>query len=65
MHAIDSDLEYKLRQHNSSMPTEPEMTDDAVALLVLSELARDRDRLAVEIAEKKMELYDLRGAPLS
>ena len=59
--ALDSDLRYKVRQRNSSMPTEEGMADESVAVLILSELERDRDRLDTEIAERKLELYDLQG----
>jgi antitoxin component of MazEF toxin-antitoxin module len=61
--AIESDIRYKARQHNDSMPTEEGMEDSSVAMLVLTGLERDRDRLDVEIAEKKLELYDLQGGP--
>jgi hypothetical protein len=59
--ALDSDLDYKARQHNDSMPTEEGMADASVALLILTGLKRDRDRLDAEIAEKKLALYDLQG----
>jgi len=59
--ALDSDLHYKSQQYNSSMPTEDGMDDASVAMLILSELERDRDRLDTEVAEKKLELYDLQG----
>lgn len=61
--AIESDLQYKERQYNDSMPTEEGMGDPSVALLVLTGLVRDRDQLEVEIAEKKLGLYDLQGGP--
>lgn len=59
--AINSDLKYKERQYNSSMPTDEGMSDPGVAVLVMSSLVRDRDRLTADIAEKKLELYDLLG----
>ncbi len=59
--ALDSDLHYKSQQYNSSMPTEEGMDDASVAMLILSELERDRDRLDTEVAEKKLELYDLQA----
>ncbi len=59
--AMNSDLKYKERQHNSSMPVDEGMSDPSVAVLVMSSLVRDRDRLTAEIAEKKLELYDLLG----
>jgi antitoxin component of MazEF toxin-antitoxin module len=59
--AINSDLKYKERQYNSSMPVDEGMSDSSVAVLTMSSLVCDRDRLTAEIAEKKLELYDLLG----
>ena len=50
-------------QHETSMPCDEGMSDPDVALLLMSGLARDRDRLDFEIAQKKIELYDLLGVP--
>ena len=61
--ALESDLAYKGRQHETSMPCDEGMSDPDVALLLMSRLARDRDRLDFEIAQKKIELYDLLGVP--
>ncbi|MGA2742422.1 MAG: hypothetical protein ABSG65_33910 [Bryobacteraceae bacterium] len=43
------------------MPCEPEMADDDLVGVVLYGLARDRDCIDVEIAEKRIQLYDLQG----
>jgi antitoxin component of MazEF toxin-antitoxin module len=59
--AIESDLRYKARQYNGNMPCEPGLEDEDTAFLILMSLERDRDRLDVEIAEKRLELYDLGG----
>ena len=61
--ALESDLTYKGRQCESNMPCDDGMSDPDVALLLMSGLARDRDRLDFEIAQKKVELYDLLGVP--
>ena len=61
--ALESDLAYKGRQHEKNMPCDEGMSDPDVALLLMSGLARDRDYLDVEIAQKKLELYDLLGVP--
>ena len=63
--AIESDVCYKERQYNSNMPCEEGMSDESVAILILSQLARDRDRLDVEIADKRMQLYDLQGGTVN
>ena len=59
--AIESDLQYKERQYDSNMPCDPEMLDNDVAILVLHQLRRNGDQLGVDIAEKKLALYDLQG----
>ena len=41
------------------------MSDPDVAFLWIKGLARDRDRLDSEIAQKKLELYDLLGVPIN
>jgi antitoxin component of MazEF toxin-antitoxin module len=59
--AIDSDLKYKQEQYNKNMPCDEGMNDNDVAVLVFHELIRDQDRLDVEIAEKRIALYDLQA----
>ena len=61
--ALESDLAYKGRQHEMSMPCDDGMSDPDIAILLMSGLVRDRDRLDFEIAQKKIELYDLLGVP--
>ena len=61
--ALESDLAYKRRQHEKDTPHDDGMADSDVALLLMSGLARDRDQLDFEIAQKKLELYDLQGGP--
>ncbi len=59
--AVESDLRYKERQYNGNMPCELEMEDNDAAVLTLMSIVRDRDRLDVEITEKRMELYGVQG----
>ena len=59
--ALDSDLTYKGRQYSDNMPCDGDMADPDMAILMMSSIVRDRDRLDVEIAEKKLELYDLQA----
>lgn len=61
--ALESDLAYRGRQYEMNMPCDDDMSDPDVALLTMSRVARDRDRLDWEIAQKTIELYDLQGAP--
>jgi antitoxin component of MazEF toxin-antitoxin module len=60
--ALESDLTYKTRQYNDSMPTEAGMQDPDVAILIMTGIVRDRDQLDVEIAEKRLLLYDIQGS---
>ena len=59
--ALESDLAYKKSQYEKSMPCDDGMSDPDVALLIISGLTRDRDRLDSEIAQKKLEIHDLQG----
>jgi len=63
--AIESDLRYKARQYNGNMPCEPGLEEEDTAFLILMSLERDRDRLDVDIAEKRLELYELQGGGIS
>jgi len=60
--AVESDIRYKAYQHNSGMPCEPGMDDDSITELAMRQLSLDRDKLAVEIAKKRLELFELQGA---
>jgi hypothetical protein len=59
--AIESDLRYKQEQINSNMPCDSDMADSSVATLIMFGLARDRDRLDVQLAERRIQLYDILG----
>lgn len=59
---VESDMRYKVCQHNSGMPCEPGMEDDNIMALAMHELTLDRDKLAADIAKKRLELFELQGA---
>ena len=59
--ALESDLAYKGRQYEKDMPCDEGMADPDLAVLMISRLARDRDQLDSEIAQKKLDLYDPSG----
>jgi hypothetical protein len=44
------------------MPVEDAATDDKVFELTMRQLVRDRDQVAMEIAEKELSLFDAQGA---
>ena len=60
--ALESEIGFLVTQHNLSMPVEAGADDEHVVELTLKELSRDRDRIDVEISEKKLALFDAQGA---
>lgn len=60
--SIESDIEWKSYQHRSGMPREPGLEDSSIAQLALHQLKSERDRVGAEIAEKKLQLFDLQGS---
>lgn len=60
--ALDSDWKFKAYQHNHSMPCQEGMADQDVAMLLLYDIEHKRDALAAQIAEKRLELFELEGA---
>ncbi len=59
---VESDIEYKVRQHNTGMACEPGIDDDSIMSLAMGQLALDRDKLSAEIAKRRLELFDLQGS---
>lgn len=62
MAAIESEVTYKVAQNNRSMPIEEGMDDQDIVELTFRQLANDGNRLAVQIAEKRLELFSLQGS---
>jgi hypothetical protein len=58
----ESSLTFLETQHNLGMPVEDAATDDKVFELTMRQLVRDRDQVAMEIAEKELSLFDAQGA---
>jgi hypothetical protein len=56
--AVDYEQAYRLEEYNNSCG------DTEYFPLLMKELNRDRAHLLVEIAEKKLTLYDLQGGPI-
>lgn len=48
-----------LTQNNLNMPCEPGMEDSGIVELRLRQLEYDRDQVAVELARKELEMFDL------
>ena len=62
MAAIESEVTYKVAQNNRSMPIEEGMDDQDIVEFTFRQLANDGNRLAVQIAEKRLELFSLQGS---
>ena len=60
--ALESEITYKAYQHNNSMPTDPGMADNEVAMLILHGLGYERDKVAADLAGKRLDLFELQGA---
>ena len=58
---LDSEIAYVIAQNNNSMPCEPGMDDPSIVELRLRELQRSRDQKSVEIAEKRLQIFELEG----
>lgn len=60
--ALDTEISYVIAQNNLNMPTEPGMNDADIVELRLKQLQHERGKVAVNIAEKRLELFELQGA---
>ena len=59
---IDSEIAYLIAQNNNSMPCESGMDDPSIVELRLRELQRSRDQTNVQIAEKRLQIFDSKAA---
>jgi antitoxin component of MazEF toxin-antitoxin module len=60
--ALDSESDYVITQNNLSMPCEPGMSDPDIVMLRLKQLTTERDKIAIDIAQKRLELFELQGS---
>ncbi len=60
--AIESELKFASAQYNLNMPCEAGMDDSNIFELRVRGLEHDRDKIAVEIAQKRLDLFELQGA---
>lgn len=60
--ALARDLESKMFQHNNSMELDPGLTDDGAFELAMLEGNKTRAQFDVEIAEKRLQLFNLKGS---
>jgi hypothetical protein len=65
MAALNSRSESLCFQHNNSMELDLRLSDADVFELEMLELNRERAELDVEIAKKRLEMFELQGAVAS
>lgn len=63
--ALELDSESKVWQHNNSMELDLRLTDGDTFTLVMMERNRELADLDVEIAKKRLEIFELQGAVAS
>ena len=60
--ALHSEMQFAITQHNLGMPVEPGMEDDSILKLRVGQLEHESNKVDLEIARKRLELFDLQGA---
>ena len=60
--ALHSELDFAMSQYKLNMPCEAGMDDPSIFELRVRELEHQKDQVAVEIAQKRLELFELQGA---
>jgi sugar-specific transcriptional regulator TrmB len=60
-YALVQQAEFVSKQHNYSMPASSGMEDQYVVDLTMAQLSRDIAQTASEIAQKRLELFDIQG----
>jgi antitoxin component of MazEF toxin-antitoxin module len=60
--ALESELTYVMAQWNHSMPMDHHVTESGVMEVTMRQLEYQRDRIAIELAEKRLQLFDLQGS---
>jgi bifunctional DNA-binding transcriptional regulator/antitoxin component of YhaV-PrlF toxin-antitoxin module len=58
---LESEMSYMVTQKNTNVPCDPGMGDPDVVALRLQELQKSRDQVALEIAEKRLQIFELEG----
>jgi len=61
-HALESEMEFVVAQENLNIPIEPAMGESDLVELRLKQLVWDRDKIDVQLAEKRLEMFELQGA---
>src|SRR5258708_673270 len=58
---LDSEITHINAQHDANMPAEPGMENPSVVAVRRRELETSRDQVTLEIAEKRLQLFELEG----
>ncbi len=59
--ALDSQLEFVVAQNNLNMPLQEGLDDSSIVELTIRQITHDRDKVTVEVAQKRLEFFDLQG----
>jgi|SRR5215510_3266052 len=59
--ALESEMDFVVTQSNRNIPVEPGMIEEDLVEVRLKHLVYERDKVVVEIAQKRLELFDLQG----
>ena len=62
-YALEQQAHFVALQNNYSMPVEPGMEDRDVVALTMAQLSRDIARTGSELAQKRLDIFDLQGLP--
>ena len=57
--AMESEMEFVIAQNNLNIPMEPGMGESDLVELRLKQLQWDRDKIDVQLAEKRLEMFEL------
>ena len=58
-YALEQQVVFVVKQHNSSMPIEEGMDDQSIVDLTIAQLNRDIAQTDSEVAQKRLEIFDL------
>jgi hypothetical protein len=61
-HALESEMKFVVAQNNLNLPVEPAMGETDLVELRLKQLQWDRDKIDVQLAEKRLEMFELQGS---
>jgi antitoxin component of MazEF toxin-antitoxin module len=60
--ALESEIDYAMAQYNHDMPVDHYVSDSAGMEVTMRQLQYKRDQVDADLAEKRLELFDLQGS---